>query len=431
MEVLKTERVRRQVEQLEREVAAERQTQEAETEAEAAPAAAAAPVAPPPVAQARIRLRHVLVVLSFVVMVALPVMVAAWYLWTWAHDRYVSYAGFSVRKEEIGSALELLGGVAELSGSSSSDTDILYKFIKSTELTAKVDAQLDLRKIWSAPGWSWYNPDDDPVFAYHPPGTIEDLTVYWNRMVHVYSDAGTGLIDIEVQAFTPEDARAINRMIYDESSAMINRLTAIAREDAIRYARDDLEQSAEQLKDAREIITRFRNENQIVDPQASIQGQMGLLTSLQAQLAEALIDLDILLQATAKTDPRVVQGERRVEVIRDRIDDERSKLGIGTTGGDGRGQGERVFADIVGEYERLAVDLHFAESSYTAARAAYDTALAEAQRQSRYLTAHVQPTLPEAAKHPERVKLLALVLLFSGLTWAIAVLIGYALRDRR
>ena len=87
----------------------------------------------PPAKPARLRLRHVIIVLSFVLWVVLPVAVSGWYLYTVARDQYASHVGFSVRTEEIGSAIELLGGITELSGSSSSDTDILYEFIQSPQ----------------------------------------------------------------------------------------------------------------------------------------------------------------------------------------------------------------------------------------------------------------------------------------------------------
>ncbi len=59
-----------------------------------------------------------------------------------------------------------------------------------------------------------------------------------------------------------------------------------------------MEESVERLKEAREAVTLFRNRNQIVDPAADLQSQMGILTSLQAELATTLIDLDILRQTT-------------------------------------------------------------------------------------------------------------------------------------
>lgn len=376
----------------------------------------------PDVPPSRPKQRHWLVVFSFLVMVVLPVATVAWYLWERAQDRYVSYVGFSVRTEELGSAIEMLGGIAEFSGSSSSDTDILYKFIQSQELALKVDRQLDLRMLWSKAG-----PDLDPVFSYHPPGTREALLSYWRRMVKVYNDSSSGLIDLEVQAFTPEDAHKIAEAVYTESSAMINRLSSIAREDATRYASDELEQAVERLKDARATITWFRNENQVVDPSASISSQMGLLSSLELQMAQSMIELEILLSTARENDPRIVATRRRIEVIRALISDERKKIGIS----DGDGDGSQAFADLVGEYERLSVDLEFAEQAYISSLVAHDAARAEARRQNRYLTAHVRPTLAEESEQPQRAWLLGLAALFLFLVWAILVLAVYALRDRR
>lgn len=379
----------------------------------------------PPARHARPKARHWGVVLSFLVMVVMPVALAWWYIDTRAVDRYMSSAAFSVRTESAGSAFELLGGAVNLGSSSSSDTDILYDFIQSQEMVDRINARVDLRELW-AKG----DPERDPVFSYHPPGTIEDMVSYWNRMVSIYNDTSTGIMDLEVQAFTPGDAQLLAQMIYEESSDMINRLSDIAQEDATRFSRLELEESVERLKEAREAVTLFRNRNQIVDPAADLQSQMGILTSLQGELATTLIDLDILRQTTAESDPRIQQAERRREVIEARIAEERAKFGIGA-GAVSAAEDAEAFADLVGEYERLSVDLRFAEQSYSAARTAFETAMSESRRQSRYLAAHVQPTLAERAEYPQLWVVVTLTALFSFLTWAILVLAAYALKDRR
>ena len=380
-----------------------------------------APVAPP-VRRARVKRRHRIVFLSFVIGVLGTNLLAAWYLWERAADRYVSVVGFSVRTEQANSAVELLGGVAELSGSGSSDEDILYQFIQSQDLVRLADKALDLRALWSKA-----DPGRDPVFSFHPPGSIEDLTEYWTRMVSVYNDSSSGLINLEVEAFAPQDAQDIAQFIFDQSAILINRLSDIAREDGTRHAREELESAVQRLKIARSDVTRFRNANQIVSPDATLQIQTGLLSSLEMQMAETLIDIDMLSETTKPSDPRVKQAERRRAVIEQRLAQERSKLGIGTQSG---GNDNR-FADLVGEYESLSVDREFAEQSYTAALAAYDAAVAEARRKTRYLAAHIPPTLAEKSILPDRWGTMALVAFFTSLIWAMCVMIGYSLRDRR
>ena len=276
--------------------------------------------------------------------------------------------------------------------------------------------QLDLRALYSKP-WP-----DDPFFAFNPEGSIEDMVSYWGRMVRISYDATTGLIELRVLAFDPEDAQAINAAIVAESNRMINALSASARDDATRYAREERNQAVERLKQAREQITAFRERTQIVDPQADLQVQMGLLGTLNGQLAEALITVDLLRDTTRQGDPRVAQAERRIEVIETRIADERRKFG-GTESGD--------YASVIAEFERLSVDLEFAQRSYTAALAAYDVAQAEAQRQSRYLATYIEPTRAEKSQYPERLLLTALTGLFLLLGWAMGSLIWYSVRDRR
>lgn len=393
-------------------------------EAVPGPKAAGPRPVPRPAPVARPRRRHWLVVLSFVFMVLLPSALAGFYLWSRAADQYASYVGFSVRTEEVSSAIELLGGMTQLSGSSSSDTDILYKYLQSQELVAKLDRELDLRAIWSKA-----DPAVDPVFAYHPPGTIEDLTEYWGRMVKVYYDSASGLLDLRVNAFTPEDATMVARAIFRESSNMINALSTIAREDALRYAREELAEAVERLKVARRTVTEFRNLNQLVDPRANIQGQMNLINTLQNQLAAALIELDLLSGTAGSNDPRALQTQRKIDVIQNRIEQERRKLG--DSAAPGEASGPEGYAELIGEYESLAVDREFAEQSYRAALAAYDAAQAEARRQNRYLAAHVKPTTAERAEYPQRLMQLGLISLFLFLAWAIIVLVAYSLKDRR
>ena len=176
---------------------------------------------------ARFRLRHKGLLLTFVIMVLIPPLAALWYLETRAAPQFASSIGFTVRSEELQSATDFLGGVgAALGGGGSKDSDILYEFIRSQELVSTVQGRLDLEALFSRHHVS------DPLFGFAPDGTIEDLTDYWQRMVRISYDSGSGLMELRVLAFSPREAQAIAETIFDESSIMINALSAVAREDA-------------------------------------------------------------------------------------------------------------------------------------------------------------------------------------------------------
>lgn len=374
------------------------------------------------VARARPMRRHYFLVVSFFAMVLLPALIVIGYLYFLASDRYASQAAFSVHKEDSSGAMEMLGGLPALGVTSgmTPDADILYQFIQSQRMVEMVDAKLDLRAILGATYAS------DPVFSLNPSASLEDLVKYWEQIVSLIYEPDTGIISLETTAFAPDDSQNIARIILEESSTLINRLSKISRDDTINQARAELDIAAARLKETRLEMSKFRDLEQIIDPTADFAGQMGVISALQQSLATAMIRRDLLVGTTTSNDQRMLQAQREIEAIEARIDDERTKVGARTANRDGD-----VLSRIVGEYEGLLVDREFAETSYLAALATYDGAVAEARRKSRYLAVHIDPTRAETAIYPRRLTLSLVATAFLMMAWALFSLTVYSIRDRR
>lgn len=380
-----------------------------------------APVVVRPIATtAHVRPRHRGVMMTFLLCVLAPLCVSIWYLWFVAHDRYASVTGFTVRQEEAVSSTDLLSGLGQFAGGSGSDSDILYEYIQSQEIVERIDATLDLKAQFSR-NWS-----TDPVFSLWEDPSIEELVWFWQRAVRISFDQGTGLMELRILSDDPVMSQAIGRAIVAESQSMINALNEQSRNDTMSYANADLEGALARLKDARSAMTAFRLRTQIVDPTADIQGRMGVLNNLQQQLAQAMIDADLLRSTTQEGDPRVTQADQRIGVIRDRIAAERDTLSSSNVGPD-----SDDYPSLLAEYESLSVDLQFAEETYRSALTAQDVARSTATRQSRYLAAYIEPTLAQTAEFPQRFMIASLIGLFLLMGWAIMVLVYYSLRDRR
>ena len=372
----------------------------------------------PTVGPARMRRRHYGVLIMFVLMVLLPTAVSGWYLWNRANDQFESDVGFASRTEQTSSPFDFLGAIGGSSSSGAKDMDILNQFITSQDLVVRLDKRLDLRAMFS-------KPTNDPVFSFAADGTVEDLVVYWQRMIDIAYDSSTGLMDLKIYAFDPDDAQKIANAVLEESTLMINNLADIAREDATRYSKSSLTAAEDRVAKARLAITQFRVANHILDPSSDIASQMNVLNTLIQQLAGSQIDYDMLVGTVADNDPRLTQISRRIAVIKQRIAEEQAKVGVIA---DATSPG---YANLVGAYESLRVDQDFAEKSYLSALAAYDTARTEAQQQDRYLATYVAPTRAEASTAPRRLLDMIVVALIAFVAWTISVLIYYALRDRR
>jgi capsular polysaccharide transport system permease protein len=373
--------------------------------------------APPP---ARAKPRHWGLLASFALIVLLPLAASVYYLYARAADQYHSEVAFSIRSEEstAAAAAGLIGALTQVGTGTASDPNILFEFIDSQEIVEEIDAAIDLRAIYN-------RPTRDPVFTLGPDSSIEALLAEWRRMVEVSYESTAGIIHVRANAFTPEDARTIANAILTRSDDLVNRLSDQAREDAVRFAREELAEAEANLRTVRQRLADFRRTNRIVDPSADAAGQMGLLNALQTELAQALVDRDVLLSYAETSDPRVIQVNRRIDAIGERIEAERASLGITAAGGTGS------LPEVLGAYEELQVDMEFANTAYTQALAGLAGARAEARRQSRYLAPHIQPTLAESALYPRRALLAGLTGLFLLLGWGIALLVYYNVRDSR
>lgn len=393
-------------------LAARKRRRRARKRAEAAESLAA-------IRPAAVQRRHWGLLIWFCCVVVLPVCLTAGYLFTRAADQYGSVVGFTVRSETNNTAVDVFGGLSSTfsGGSSTQETDILFEFVTSQEMVAIIEAELGISQMYAK------HLERDPLLSYDPSGSIEDLTRFWRRMTTMSYDSNAGLMEITARAFTADEANAIAQAILSVSDTRINELSAKARSDATRFALSDLADAEERLRLAREELTAFRLLNQIVDPSADIQSQVGLLSTLQTQLAEALIEADLLAQSLRENDPRLEQLRARIAVIETRINAERQKFGASDDG--------ESYARTVSEYERLSAELLFAEQAHAAARTAAEAAKAEAQRQSFYLATYIRPTLAETPEYPRRWTILSLVGAFAFLFWAIGSLVYYSVRDRR
>ncbi|WP_407493671.1 sugar transporter [Pseudooceanicola sp. MF1-13] len=382
----------------------------------------------PTAARAWLRMRHVVSLLIFLAMVPGVAGVVGWYLFDRAQDQYSSTFGFVIHAEGEESAAGLLSsvpGISALAGSSSKDADILYAYLDSQALVEAVDSQVDLRALWAE------HHATDPVFALKEEASIEDMTDYWRRMVHVSYETGPGLLEVEVRGFAPKAAQSIAREVEQASNALINRLGSIAREDRLAHSQTELSLASQRLSDARRALTEFRVRNQMVDPMADLTGEMGVIHQLQQALADEIVGMELLRRTVrggegtrrgAINDTRVGQAELRIEVLRNRIEQERARLGDT--------QGPRDLARLMGRYEELTVAVEIAQEAYALALAAHEANRAAADRQTRYLASYSPPTLAEKSVYPKRWAILASVAAGLVLCWSIVMLIVYSLRDR-
>ena len=372
------------------------------------------------VQKAKVRPRHYGLLLSLLFLVFTPVCVVALYLLIFAKPQYASNVGFVIRQEETESAGQMLGGLGQLLGAQTAgNSDLLFEFIQSQDIVQRIDNDFDLIGHYSQ---DW---PQDPIFSVWPTATIEELLDFWRRMVRITYDKSSGMILVEVRARSPEAAQNIAAEVVRQSELMINTLNAAARKDTLANAEIDLNAALSQLRTAREHLIEFQARTQIIDPQADMQGRMGVLSNFQQQLAQALVDLDLLADTVNGKDPRVQQLEARIEVIKERIAQERQNFAAQNVTVENTN-----YPTLLAQYEGIRVDLMFAEENYRSALAARTMARTNAERQQLYLATFIKPTLAQKSEYPQSFLLIGLTAFFALMMWSAFALVYYSLRDR-
>jgi capsular polysaccharide transport system permease protein len=376
-----------------------------------------------PAKPASVKPRHWGLGISFLLMVVAPAIAAMLYLYTYAADQYASRMAFSIRGNETSPALSILGALSQTVSVGGTDAEIIYDFVRSQQMVEAALEALPLEEIYN-------RPTEDIVFRLGEDQPIEDITDYWNWMTTVSFDAASGIVQFEARAFDPESARVIAGFVLDESTRIVNEISTQARDDAVAVARLVLEQAEDRLREIRREIRTFRDTEQELDPTLNAQASMGLMAELQQQRAQAQVELDSYLSLVGPRGPRAPALRQRIASLEQRIAQERQRLGTGATGTAPTGD-DRLFADLMGDYEELVVEREFAENAYVSALASFEQAQVEARRQTRFLSPHIHPTLSVEPQYPQRALLSLGVFVLLTVAWAVLALIVYNVRDRR
>ncbi len=372
-----------------------------------------------------LKTRHMAIVGGFLALVAVPSAVSTGYMAFIAADQYHSFSSFSVRSIEAAPSSDLLGMFTQSSaGSTLSDSYVLVDFILSERMVQMVDEAFGLDAVFERQGLDFF-------YGISPDMPIEDKLAYWRNMITVNFDQTSGIMDIQVKAFSPDMSQKVADFVISQSERLINDLSLTARNEVLRTARDEVQTAEDRLTQTRASLRSYRDASQEADPIEGAKLAAQLIGSLEEQLVKLKTELSTALNQMSGNTPRVRVIRSQISSLEDQIAQERQRFGSGVSGKGGRSTGQAT--DVAGRialYESIQTQNEFAERAYTASLASLEKARVEAGAKQRYLAVFIKPTLSQMAQYPHRLLNPILVTLAGLLLWGVAVMIFYNIRDR-
>lgn len=351
---------------------------------------------------------------SFLIFVIGPVLLSAIYFFGMAADRYETQAQYVVRTANAPSAGALQnivqgGGVIR----SADDAYITHAYIQSRDAMKELLKRVDLLSMLGRPGldflWRYPSP-----FGYH---SDERLYKRLQSHVSVVFDRTTGITTLKVQAFTPEDSRAIAQTLLENAEQLVNRLSERGRQDAVASAELEVTSSRNSAIAAQARITQFRSRNSVVDP-----GKVS--TSSQETIARLALEsaqIGAQLRATQRASPNSPQIETekvRIAALEEQIMKERQRLA-----------GEDAsLAPLIAEYESLMLERQLMEQTFGSNLTALEAARTDSLRQRLFLDQIAAPYTPDYAAYPYRLANIAAIF---AIAWTVFALLRRFYNDAK
>lgn len=353
----------------------------------------------------------------FATTVLIPTLVATLYFGLFASDVYLSESRFVVRAPDKPAATGF-GALLKSAGFSNAGDEIYAarSYVQSRDSLAELNAKGAIREAYSRPTISIF----DRYNAFGFSGTFEDLFKYFQKKVTVDYDTTTSITTLTVRAYTPGDAQKINQQLLSASEQMINKLNARGRQDLIQFAETEVYEAVTAARQAAANLARYRNRSGVIDPERQAQVQLQMISKLQDELIGAETQLRQLRQL-APENPQIPILNTRISELRRQI---------GQQSGAVAGSSNSLSANAA-EFSRLELEQQLAAKRVTAAMQSLEEARNEARRKQAYVERIAQPSLPDEALEPRRLRGIVATLLLGLLAYAILSMLIAGVREHQ
>jgi capsular polysaccharide transport system permease protein len=356
----------------------------------------------------------------FVAVVVIPTLIAAVYFGLVASDVYISESRFIVRAPER-QATAGLGALLQTSGISTfiratDDIYAVHDFMLSRDALNHLDKALGLRAAFS-------NVEIDR-FSRFPrldfDDSFEALHRYYQQRVQLSLDSQSSISTLRAEAFSAELALGINKLLLEAAERLVNDLNERARQDMIRFASAEVATAEARAKDAALAVSRFRTKRGVIDPERQTTLQLQLISKLQDELIATKTQIAQLKQFTPDN-PQLKSLQLKARTLEAEMKAELS----GVAGGD------TSLAAKAADYQRLALEREFADRQLAGALASLEQARNEAQRKQLYLERIAQPSLPDVAVEPRRIRGFFATFVLSLIAWGILSMLIAGIREHQ
>ncbi|MFU8778724.1 MAG: capsule biosynthesis protein [Roseovarius sp.] len=356
----------------------------------------------------RRRRRLMLLFSRLAAFVLLPTFVVGYYFHVIATPMYSTKSAFLILSADGGSSTGGgLGGLIPSQFATGQDAIATQEYLESKDAMLRLDEELGFRAHFSQP---WI----DPLQRLDPEASHETAYKLYSKYVKLGYDPTEGVIRMEVSTADPAISATFSERLIKYAEERVDDLSRQKREDAVRTAGDSLEQAKADRRAAQQMLVALQ-EGSILDPEGEIASIRNLIGTVELQLQEKELALNIQMNNARPNPARVEALQSEIKILSAELDKQRRRLTEATAG-------ESSLASKTAAIQMAQADLATADLVLQSALEAKRQSEIEANKQVRYLTVSVRPLASQDASYPRAFENTILAfLIFSGIYLLISL----------
>ncbi len=315
------------------------------------------------------------------------ILLVSFYWFVIAEERYVSRATVVLESPQVATPEISLSSIMGGGGGNTQDLLLLREHLLSVDMLRRLDEELGIREHYTEHGDILARLGDKEA-------PIEDLHKYYLRRVEVELDEYAGVLNIEVQGYTPEFAHQMTTLLLEAGEDHMNEMGHRLADEQVHFLERQMVRLDERFTETRQALLEYQNEYGLVSPTDTVASINQVVATLEADLARLQAQRNALSSFQSAQSPELRQVERNITALRDQIVEQRDR--IAQASGDS-------LNSVSAQYETLELQAQFAQETYSSALAALENTRLEAARQLKQVSVLQSPLMPEYPTEPNRL----------------------------
>lgn len=347
-------------------------------------------------------------------LILLAIIGAALYWSFIATDRYLSRANVVLLSAQISQSGAGLSAI--LSGQTNNDLLILRDYMRSTDMLARLDAELDLRAHYANSSIDWLSRLSSPDVP------TEVLHQYLLDFLSIELDEYAQVLRISAQAFDARTAQRIVALLIEGGEAHMNAMGHRLAEEQVLFIEQQVEAARQRMVDDNRRLLDYQNTHGLVSPPETVASLSSVVAGLEGELANLQARKAALSLSQSARSPEMLRVQSDIKGTQEQIKHERARLA--------RASGDAL-NQLSSEYELLSMQVKFSSELYSTALSALENTRVEAARALKQVSILQTPTLPEYSNRPRRLHNIIVFALLAALAGFVVQLLLAIIRDHK